>query len=116
MNSTAPAPGKSGGACSANNKGTELTVSDGKKPRRRPKSAAAAEICFGIDRPTDEASLVAFLGCFANPELLNSLVPRLTDAELNGLLDQITGLMRNHLTHQEYHRLFLKNQGADDRG
>lgn len=72
-----------------------------------PDSSA---IAFGLDRETDERSLALFLGRFARPELLAVLIPRLNDQEIAGLLDQLTGLLKNHLREPEYHRLFLKNQ------
>ncbi|MBA3013446.1 MAG: hypothetical protein KKD63_11280 [Proteobacteria bacterium] len=67
----------------------------------------ASSICFGWDRATDERSLQAFLQRFCRPELLAVLTPRLTDSELTGLIDHISGLMKNHLSEKEYHSLFL---------
>lgn len=64
-------------------------------------------ICFGLDRPTDEASLIAFIERFARPGLLASLVPRLADSEITAALDFLTDLMQKHLSDKEYHRLFL---------
>ncbi|HSR35996.1 MAG TPA: hypothetical protein VLL73_02360 [Desulfurivibrionaceae bacterium] len=64
-------------------------------------------ICFGLDRPTDEASLAAFVGRFARPALLAALIPRMADEEITATLDFLTKLMHNHLSDKEYHRLFL---------
>ena len=64
-------------------------------------------ICFGFNRHDDEKSLAQFLRLFASSELLDVLIPRLEDQEITGLVDTLTGLMRNHLSEQEYHRLFL---------
>ena len=64
-------------------------------------------ICFGLDRPTDEVSLIAFIERFARPELLATLVPRLGDDEIIATLDFLTNLMQKHLNDPEYHRLFL---------
>lgn len=64
-------------------------------------------LCFGLDRPTDEASLAAFISRFARPALLATLIPRLGDDELIATLDFLTKLMHNHLNDTEYHRLFL---------
>jgi len=66
-----------------------------------------AEIIFGLDRSTDERSLAAFLAIFARPGLLDALTPRMSDAELHGLVDTLTGLLRRHLSEEEYHSLFL---------
>jgi hypothetical protein len=74
-----------------------------------PASAGASEICFGLDRPTDERSLCIFLKSFAAQELLEQLVPRLTDSEIQATADFLTGLLHRHLNGKEYHRLFLKD-------
>jgi hypothetical protein len=67
----------------------------------------ASSICFGWDRATDEHSFRAFVQCFSRPELLAVLTPRLTDAELTGLVDHLSGLMKKHLSEREYHSLFF---------
>lgn len=70
----------------------------------------ASSICFGWDRATDEHSCQAFVRRFAYPKLLAVLVPRLTDSELTGLIDQLSGIMKQHLSEKEYHSLFLGKQ------
>ncbi len=65
------------------------------------------EICFGLDRATDERSLAAFLRLFSSSRLCDQLIPRLSDEEITDLVDRLTGLMRRHLREDEYHRLFL---------
>ena len=72
-----------------------------------PPPAAPPPICFGLDRRSDEASLVAFVERFARPDLLATLIPRLTDDEITMTLDFLTNLMQKHLSDPEYHRLFL---------
>jgi len=73
-----------------------------------PESPLAAdEICFGLDRATDERSLAVFLRLFSSDAFLTTLIPRLNDDEIDQLVDQLTGLMRRHLTEKEYHELFL---------
>ncbi|OIP50730.1 MAG: hypothetical protein COZ12_03070 [Deltaproteobacteria bacterium CG_4_10_14_3_um_filter_60_8] len=67
----------------------------------------AGQICFGLNRPVDEQSLALFLQRFARPELLTALAPRLADEEISRMVDLLSGLLRAHLTDQEYHRLFL---------
>ena len=68
---------------------------------------AAVSKCFGFDRQLDEDSLKVFLRLFSNRRLLDRLVPRLSDQELMEIVDQLTLLMRRHLSKQEYHALFL---------
>jgi hypothetical protein len=73
----------------------------------------ATAICFGWDRATDERSCQAFVQRFCRPELLALLTPRLTDQELTGLIDHLSGLMKRHLEEREYHRLFLADRKAE---
>lgn len=65
------------------------------------------EICFGMNRETDERSLAIFLKLFSRDELLQALIPRLSDDEIIQLVDQLTAVLRNHLQENEYHELFL---------
>jgi len=65
------------------------------------------EICFGLNRETDERSLAIFLQLFCKHELLQTLIPRLGDDEIIQLVDQLTMVLRNHLQEDEYHELFL---------
>ena len=62
---------------------------------------------FGIDRPTDEQSLITFLQLFSEDRLTRELVPRMTEHEIYQVVDLLTGLMKAHLSGDEYHRLFL---------
>ena len=52
-------------------------------------------IGFGLDRETDERTLVVYL-------------QKLSDDELASLFDLVCRLLRDHLSEPEYHRLFLK--------
>ncbi len=65
------------------------------------------EICFGLNRETDERSLAIFLKLFSRDRLLQALVPRLGDDEIIQLVDQLTTVLRNHLQEAEYHEIFL---------
>ena len=64
---------------------------------------------FGLDRKTDEKTIVYYLQKFSDDELMKKLVPKLTDDELNEIFIRITGLLKKHLTEAEYHDLFLKD-------
>jgi len=75
-----------------------------------PPMRRTSEMAFGLDRSTDERSLVLFLERFSRPELLVALLPRLDDQEIETLLDHLTGLLKNHLREPEYHRLFLRDR------
>ena len=63
---------------------------------------------FGLDRETDEKSLMVYLQKFSDDALLARLLPRLKDQEILEILDLISRLLRTHLNEEEYHRLFLK--------
>ena len=65
---------------------------------------------FGLDRPTDESTVRVYLQTFADDALMRELLPRLSDAELSDLFDAMNRLMRRHLSEDEYHRLFLKQE------
>lgn len=67
----------------------------------------ADEICFGLDRATDERSFKLFVQLFSRKQLLEILVPRLEDKEIEQTVHLLTTLMRNHLKEREYHELFL---------
>ncbi|MFO7709840.1 MAG: cytoplasmic protein [Desulfobacterales bacterium] len=68
----------------------------------------AGLVGFGLDRPTDESTLLVYLQKFSDDALAGMLVPRLSDAELSELFDLMNRFMRRHLSEEEYHRLFLK--------
>ncbi len=70
-------------------------------------SIPADEICFGLDRVTDERSLALFLNLFCRDQLLDALIPRLGDYEIEQVIDLLSTLMRTHLQEKEYHELFL---------
>jgi TorA maturation chaperone TorD len=65
---------------------------------------------FGLDRETDEKSLMVYLQKFSDDALLAALVPRLSDTEIQETLDLVSRLIRTHLKDEEYHRLFLKDE------
>ncbi len=67
----------------------------------------AYEICFGLNRTTDEESLAAFLRIFSKKYLTSVLIPRMTDDEIMRVVDLLTDIMHNHLQEKEYHELFL---------
>lgn len=75
------------------------------------QEGVAHEICFGLDRATDEESLAAFLQLFNKKCLTSVLIPRMTDDEIMRVVDLLTEVMHNHLQEQEYHELFLGDKG-----
>lgn len=67
-------------------------------------------IGFGMDRQTDESTLICYLQKFADDDLLSTLLPRLADAELEEIFNLIHRLLKSHLIEEEYHTLFLKDR------
>ncbi len=68
---------------------------------------------FGLDRETDEKSLMVYLQKFSDDHFLETLIPRLKDDEIEAILELISHLLKTHLKEDEYHRLFLKEDQTD---
>jgi len=66
-------------------------------------------IGFGLNRETDENTILYYLQKFSDDSLMENLLAKLTDDELKEIFDLLTRLLKNHLSEVEYHRLFLKN-------
>jgi hypothetical protein len=64
---------------------------------------------FGLDRETDENTLICYLQKFSDDAVMSAMVPRLDDRELAEVFDLVNRLLRRHFTEDEYHRLFLKD-------
>jgi len=68
-------------------------------------------VAFGFSREVDEKSLIHYLQKFSDDDLMQALAPRLSDEEINEVFTILTRLMRRHMKDEEYHRLFLKDEG-----
>lgn len=64
---------------------------------------------FGLDRENDQNTIVYYLQKFSDDALLQTLIKRLSDDELNEIFSLINRLLKRHLSESEYHRLFLKD-------
>ena len=64
---------------------------------------------FGLDRGTDEASLTVYLQMFADDDFMAVMRRRMTDEEIEEMIDHINRLLQKHLSNEEYHSLFLKD-------
>jgi acyl-coenzyme A synthetase/AMP-(fatty) acid ligase len=69
-------------------------------------------LAFGYSREEDERSLIAFLQKFSDDDLMKLLGSRISPSEIENLVDLLTGLMKKHLSEEEYHRYFLKDEKA----
>lgn len=65
---------------------------------------------FGLDRKTDERTIIYYLQKFSDDTLISALVERMSDAELEQVFTLVNAVMKSHLSEQEYHRLFLKEE------
>jgi len=64
---------------------------------------------LGLDRETDENTVIFYLQKFSDDTLMKVLVKRMTDEELDEIFSLMTRLLKKHLTDSEYHGLFLKD-------
>ncbi|MDM8515649.1 cytoplasmic protein [Desulfobacterales bacterium HSG16] len=64
---------------------------------------------FGLDRETDENTVICYLQKFSDDELMKTIIKRLSDDELESIFSTISRIMKTHLSEPEYHRLFLKD-------
>lgn len=63
---------------------------------------------FGLNRETDENTVVYYLQKFSDDTLMDVIKKRLGDEELTVLFELLSKLLRKHLSEEEYHSLFLK--------
>ena len=66
-------------------------------------------IGFGLNRESDSDTVVYYLQKFSDDNLMDLLRNRLTDNDRQSIFDLISGLLRRHLSEDEYHRYFLKD-------
>ncbi|MFO7556827.1 MAG: cytoplasmic protein [Desulfobacterales bacterium] len=65
-------------------------------------------IGLGLDRKTDENTIIYYLQKFSDDTLMNILATRLSDEELEEIFSLLTRILKKHLKDSEYHILFLK--------
>jgi len=68
---------------------------------------------FGLDRQTDENTIVVYLQKFSDDALMETLKGRMSDGEMESLFTSLTLLLKRHLSEAEYHRLFLKDEVSE---
>ncbi len=64
---------------------------------------------FGLDRETDENTIIYYLQKFSDDQLMEKMIKQLTDDELDEIFSIISRLLKKHLTESDYHKLFLKD-------
>ena len=65
---------------------------------------------FGMDRETDENTIVYYLQKFSDDALMNLVKKRLSPEELEEIFNLVTRLLKTHLSEEEYHGCFLKDR------
>lgn len=65
---------------------------------------------FGLDRKTDEETIMYYLQKFSEDAFIKTVIPRLTDQELEEIYRFVNHKIKQHLSEDEYHRLFLKDR------
>ena len=64
----------------------------------------------GMDRETDEETVMFYLQKFSEDSFMKTLLPRLSDEELENIYLWINQHLKKHVTEDEYHSLFLKDR------
>ncbi|MGD9972632.1 MAG: cytoplasmic protein [Desulfatirhabdiaceae bacterium] len=64
---------------------------------------------YGLDRETDENTVIYYLQKFSDDTLMRHLASRMTPEELEEIFMMINRILKHHLSEDEYHRLFLKD-------
>ena len=65
---------------------------------------------FGLNRKTDEETLMFYLQKFSEDSFLKTILPRLPDQELEEIYQFINDKLKKHICEDEYHSLFLKDR------
>lgn len=65
---------------------------------------------YGLDRPTNEATVQLYLQKFSDDRLMETILQRMTDEDLAELFDLIGRMLHKYLSEPEYHELFLKDE------
>jgi hypothetical protein len=65
---------------------------------------------FGLDRETNENTIICYLQKFSDDAFIETIVKRMTDEELEEIFLLVSRLLKQHLSESEYHRLFLKEE------
>ena len=63
---------------------------------------------FGFNRETDENTVVYCLQKFSDDSLMEVLKQRMTGEELEEVFEMISKVLKKHLTEEEYHLYYLK--------
>lgn len=65
---------------------------------------------FGMDRASDEETIMFYLQKFSEDTFMKAFLPRLSDRELEEIYDWVNTFLKKHVSEDEYHSLFLKDR------
>ena len=65
---------------------------------------------FGMNRETDEETVMFYLQKFSEDSFMKTLLPRLSDEELENIYLWVNQHLKKHVTEDEYHSLFIKDR------
>lgn len=65
---------------------------------------------FGMDRETDEQTIMFYLQKFSEDTFMETFIPRLSGGELEAIYQCIHDYLKKHISEDEYHELFLKDR------
>ena len=68
-------------------------------------------VAFGLGREEDENTLTYYLQKFSDDEHMALIRGRMSDEDLETLFNLLGRLMKQYLTGDEYHKVFLKDEG-----
>jgi hypothetical protein len=68
------------------------------------------QMCFGLSLELDRESITCFLQLLGRKELAETLANRLSSEEIQGLVHYFTGVLKQNMSEDEYHELFLLEQ------
>ncbi len=64
-------------------------------------------MCFGLSLDLDRKSLACFLQLIGRKQMAETLADRLYPDEIQELVHYLTGVLKNSMSEDEYHELFL---------
>jgi len=66
---------------------------------------------FGYDREINEHTLAYYLQKFSDDEHVKRILSRMSDSDMEELFNLLGRLLKSYLSEEEYHRVFLKDEG-----
>lgn len=67
-------------------------------------------VAFGLGREENENTITYYLQKFSDDELMALIRGRMSDSDLEELFTLLGRLLKQYLTEEEYHRVFLKDE------